>query len=61
MTLWDKLQFLNEQIDFLTPYEQEFVENLFQNLDPNDVYEELTERQAEFLEELYLKYQEIDE
>lgn len=56
MKLWDKAQALYEIIDELAPKQQTFIANLVEHADPNNIYEEVNERQIQWLNWLYAKY-----
>ena len=57
MSLWDKCQAIYEEIDDLdTEEQQSLIENIVQNGDPNNLYEELTEKQVRWVHWMYRVY-----
>ena len=56
MTLWDKVQELYGELDQLNPKQREFISNVIEHGDPKNLYEELTERQVQWIHWLYTKF-----
>lgn len=54
---WDKVQSLLHHVGEMRPNQREFVLDLYNRLDPNNAYEELTEKKFRWLDWLYRKYE----
>lgn len=51
------IQELMENLDLIdAPYHQDFIENVYKNGDPNNLEEELSERQLAFIDWLWERY-----
>lgn len=55
--IWEKIQALMNWLEEMSSDQREFVENCFTNLDPNNPYSELTERQVKWIDWLYAKHE----
>ena len=57
MTAWEMVQELMENIELIDiVFHQNFIENVFEHGDPNNLEEELTERQLAFIDWLWERY-----
>ena len=49
------MQALYEEIDNLSPRQQELIKNIVEHADPNNIYEEINEKQVRWVNWLYAK------